>query len=214
MNVLSIQNGIAVTHSRLEDIGIMTEQRGSWGGSRPGAGNPEFKPKWKSGKTTVIRVPEAIASEVLTVARQIDDGKAVTLSSKGVTAQLEQENSRVTQSSEVDDLKEEVRRLQAVVGLEKQQKEMLQHKLDKAQQSNKELMNLAREARAELEQLQEQVQNNNVTQSSVRAIDLEEFYDAVILKHPPRERKLVSKPLMRFKALIAEALTRRGVPVR
>ena len=58
------------------------------------------------------------------------------------------------QKAGADDLKEEVRRLQAVVNLEKQQKEMCQHKLDKAQQSNKELMNLAREARAELERLQ------------------------------------------------------------
>lgn len=53
----------------------MTEEKGRWGGSRPGAGNPGFKPKWKSGKTTVIRVPEAIADEVLSVARQIDEDK-------------------------------------------------------------------------------------------------------------------------------------------
>lgn len=59
----------------------MTDQQGSWGGARPGAGNPEFKPKWKSGKTTVIRVPEAIADEVLAVARRIDEGEAVTQSS-------------------------------------------------------------------------------------------------------------------------------------
>ena len=75
----------------------MTEQQGSWCASRPGAGNPEFKPKWKSGKTTVIRVPEAIADEVLSVARQIDEGKAVTLSSDDATAQLEQENARLRQ---------------------------------------------------------------------------------------------------------------------
>lgn len=60
---------------------MMTDQQGSWGGARPGAGNPEFKPKWKSGKTTVIRVPEAIADEVLAIARRIDDGEAVTQSS-------------------------------------------------------------------------------------------------------------------------------------
>ena len=75
----------------------MTGEKGSWGGSRPGAGNPEFKPKWKSGKTTVIRVPEAIAEEVLAVARQIDQCKAVTLSSNDTTAQLEQENARLQQ---------------------------------------------------------------------------------------------------------------------
>lgn len=57
-------------------------------------------------------------------------------------------------------------------------------------------------------------QKDSVTQSKVMGIDLEEFYDAVILKHPPRERKLLSKPMQKFKALIAEALTRRGVPVR
>lgn len=75
----------------------MAGEKGGWGGSRPGAGNPEFKPKWKSGKTTVIRVPEAIASEVLTVARQIDEGEAVTLSSNDAITQLEQENARLRQ---------------------------------------------------------------------------------------------------------------------
>jgi len=32
---------------------------------------------WRSGKTKLIRVPEAIADEVLACARLIDDGKAV-----------------------------------------------------------------------------------------------------------------------------------------
>lgn len=75
----------------------MTETQGSWGGARSGAGNPEFKPKWKSGKTMVIRVPEAIADEVLAVARQIDEGKAVTQSSEKATVQLEQENAQLRQ---------------------------------------------------------------------------------------------------------------------
>ncbi len=75
----------------------MTDQPGTWGGARPGAGNPEFKPKWKSGKTMVIRVPEAIADEVLAIARQIDEGSAVTLSSNGATSQLEEENARLRQ---------------------------------------------------------------------------------------------------------------------
>lgn len=75
----------------------MTEQQGTWGGARPGAGNPDFKPKWKSGKTTVIRVPETIASEVLAMARQIDEGNVVTLSSREAKAQLEQENAQLRQ---------------------------------------------------------------------------------------------------------------------
>ncbi len=55
---------------------------------------------------------------------------------------------------------------------------------------------------------------NSIGARTVPAIDLGEFYDAVILKHPPRERKLISKPLTRFKTLLAEALTRRGVTVK
>lgn len=77
----------------------MTDQQGTWGGARPGAGNPEFKPKWKSGKTTVIRVPEAIADEVLAVARRIDEGENVTLSSNGTADQEKPQNNAVTQSS-------------------------------------------------------------------------------------------------------------------
>lgn len=41
------------------------------GGKRKGAGR---KPKWMHGKTTTIRVPEALANEVLRVARQLDSG--------------------------------------------------------------------------------------------------------------------------------------------
>mgnify|MGYP006902137240 CR=1 FL=1 len=44
------------------------------GGSRPGSGS---KPKWIRGKTTVIRVPEALAEEVLRLAHLLDEGKSV-----------------------------------------------------------------------------------------------------------------------------------------
>ena len=33
-----------------------------------------WKPSWKSGKTTVIRVPEALAEKLLEVARVLDEG--------------------------------------------------------------------------------------------------------------------------------------------
>lgn len=293
----------------------MTDQQGTWGGARPGAGNPEFKPKWKSGKTMVIRVPEAIADEVLAVARRIDDGEAVTLSngSEAVESEttnavrqwcvfarhndgmlqfmggywskadaqsqahkhqrehhrqesigdkpyigapptyevkemlvapvelyakfdkqapdlqskvaeleakltvlrnsvepLKRENERlreqireyrekledkpVTQSSEAS-LKEEIRRLQAVVNLEKQQKEMCQHKLDKAQQSNKELMNLAREARAELERLQGQPQDSAVTQSSIDSATLFNQLRPLLNRLSDRDRRAIQQKL-------------------
>ena len=42
------------------------------GGYREGAGS---KPKWKHGKTKVIRVPEVLADRVLEYARQLDQGK-------------------------------------------------------------------------------------------------------------------------------------------
>ena len=44
------------------------------GGYREGAGG---KPKWIRGKTTVIRVPEVIAEDVLRVARLLDESKEV-----------------------------------------------------------------------------------------------------------------------------------------
>lgn len=34
----------------------------------------QFKPKWQSGKTKLIRVPEKIADQVLEVAHDIDNG--------------------------------------------------------------------------------------------------------------------------------------------
>jgi hypothetical protein len=50
-------------HRRLE---YMTK-----GGKREGSG---AKPKWKHGKTTVIRVPIAIADEILDFAKKLDSG--------------------------------------------------------------------------------------------------------------------------------------------
>lgn len=44
------------------------------GGYREGAGG---KSKWIHGKTTVIRVPEVLAEEVLRVARLLDQGRTV-----------------------------------------------------------------------------------------------------------------------------------------
>lgn len=40
------------------------------GGKRPGAG---VKPTWKNGRTKTIRVPIAIAEDVLKLARELDD---------------------------------------------------------------------------------------------------------------------------------------------
>jgi len=37
-------------------------------------GNPNFKPRWKLGNTIAIRIPEAIADLVISVARKIDNG--------------------------------------------------------------------------------------------------------------------------------------------
>lgn len=42
-----------------------------WGGSRNGSGRPS---KWRSGKCKAIKIPEAIADQVIKVARQIDIG--------------------------------------------------------------------------------------------------------------------------------------------
>lgn len=44
------------------------------GGYREGAGS---KPKWIRGKTTVVRVPEVLADEVLRLAHLLDEGKRV-----------------------------------------------------------------------------------------------------------------------------------------
>ncbi|HEY9750050.1 MAG TPA: hypothetical protein V6C63_15300 [Allocoleopsis sp.] len=88
----------------------MIDCHNGWGGARPGAGNPEFKPKWRLGKTTVIRVPEAIAAEILAVARQIDEGEL----DKQSGCLHRQSVTQPTQPSEAN-LKEEIRRLQAEI---------------------------------------------------------------------------------------------------
>lgn len=44
------------------------------GGRREGSG---AKSKWIKGKTTVIRVPEALSAEVLALARLLDEGKVI-----------------------------------------------------------------------------------------------------------------------------------------
>lgn len=44
------------------------------GGYRLGAGG---KPQWIHGKTKVIRVPEALADQILVIARMLDEGKSL-----------------------------------------------------------------------------------------------------------------------------------------
>lgn len=56
---------------RYFDIVTESERLDMRGGKREGAGR---KPKWMHGKTVTIRVPEALASEVLRLARQLDTG--------------------------------------------------------------------------------------------------------------------------------------------
>ncbi len=46
----------------------------SRGGYRLGAGG---KPQWIHGKTKVIRVPEALADQILVIARMLDEGKSL-----------------------------------------------------------------------------------------------------------------------------------------
>lgn len=66
------------------------------GGYRIGSGN---KPKWKSGKTKTIRVPEAIADEVMSIALDLDQGKSVvTLRNNEKVVNIE----NITQSENVD----------------------------------------------------------------------------------------------------------------
>lgn len=52
----------------------MSREITAWGGSRMGAGR---KGAWRSGKTKAYKLPEAIASEVLDLARAIDAGQKV-----------------------------------------------------------------------------------------------------------------------------------------
>lgn len=49
------------------------------GGYRQGSG---AKPKWKSGETTTIRVPVALADRIIGIARKLDDGKSIDCDTK------------------------------------------------------------------------------------------------------------------------------------
>ena len=56
------------------------------GGSRKGAG---AKPKWNHGKTTVIRVPHALAEEILSFAQKLDQRTALELDTKSKVIDLQ-----------------------------------------------------------------------------------------------------------------------------
>ena len=43
--------------------------------TKGGRRSTTWKPSWKSGKTTVIRVPEALAEELIEIARRLDEGE-------------------------------------------------------------------------------------------------------------------------------------------
>jgi regulator of replication initiation timing len=325
------------------------EKPSNWGGSRPGAGN---KYKWKSGETKAIRIPIAIADEVLKAAQAIDEGKSPLINDCVTQSSAEESNELTNRKAELEQVKaynsklsKEVSELETKLFKASQQlqqvtKERNEYfdriadiqleldnlKDDRVTQSNprdsKETTNAVRQwcvfarhndgklqfmggywskgdaearmhkarrehhrsesigdkpyigppptfevretlvapvglynhspsctteieakvvelekslamlselhresdlRRQELESLVDDYQtkrkyeaeeSDRIQQPRILGIDLEEFYDAVMLGHPPRERKLIGKPLSRFKALIKEALTRRGVPVR
>ena len=60
------------------------------GGLRPrssdGSTDHLIKPKWRSGETRTIRVPIALADQVLEIAHRIDEGKIIDLSQDNKTA--------------------------------------------------------------------------------------------------------------------------------
>lgn len=60
-----------------------------------------YKPKWRNGKTRTIRVPIAIAEEVLEVARAIDEGKIVEVSSEE-EKEPQQGSFDLTQDKEIE----------------------------------------------------------------------------------------------------------------
>ena len=51
------------------------------GGARPNSGPP---PSWKHGRTTTIRVPRALAGQIVQLARQLDEGKIEPVSVSGI----------------------------------------------------------------------------------------------------------------------------------
>ena len=59
----------------------MSKRNPNWGGARTGSGN---KPKWKSGKTTAIRVPEILSDKILALARTWDEEQPGVIASPGV----------------------------------------------------------------------------------------------------------------------------------
>ena len=59
----------------------MSKRNLNWGGARTGAGN---KPKWKSGKTTAIRVPEILSEKILALARTWDEEQPGVIASPAV----------------------------------------------------------------------------------------------------------------------------------
>ena len=63
-----------------------------------------IQPKWKSGETKVIRVPVALADELLAIARQMDEGSFDLLQDN--TSHLKQEISDL--NSEISGLKAEL----------------------------------------------------------------------------------------------------------
>ena len=59
----------------------MSKRNPNWGGARTGSGN---KPKWKSGKTTAIRVPEILSDKILALARTWDEDQLGVIASPAV----------------------------------------------------------------------------------------------------------------------------------
>lgn len=77
------------------------------GGLRQGAGGV---PTWKTGKTKTIRVPIALADEILSIARALDRGEKISLQSK-VTSEP------VTESKVLDLSRISIRQVNGVIAV-------------------------------------------------------------------------------------------------
>lgn len=72
LTALHNQASLGLTCNVIKMLESDKDKSGTWGGQRPGAGN---KFKWNSGETKAVRIPIAIADEVLEAAKAIDAGK-------------------------------------------------------------------------------------------------------------------------------------------
>jgi antitoxin component of MazEF toxin-antitoxin module len=174
------------------------DKSSTWGGQRPGAGN---KFKWNSGETKAVRIPIAIADEVLEAAKAIDAGKHLVADDCVTHSSATRVDDEARYFATLEGLEAANHKLSKEVGELRADLFRVHQQLQQVTKERDDYFDRISDIQLELDNLKDDsvTQSNpseSVTQSS--EVNLEKIRDRILLSHPPKERRKLKTVLDQF----------------